>query len=284
MIAFVILHYQALDETLDCIETIKNKVSSNKKIIIVDNASPNGSGNKLLDYFKDDSEVEVLISSENIGFARGNNLGYERAKDFKPSYIVVMNNDVFLTQDNFLELVEDSYKKYHFDVLGPDIFSTKTSLHQNPQSERNYTFSELKKTYKKLVFKNKFKFLLKIKYFFRSTSDDSEIQRIDYENVQFGKPLHGAAYIFSEKFIKNHNECFFPDTFMYFESYILHYSAMKEKQIFVYDPTIKVIHHEDVSTNQSYKGLYKKVVFVNKCLLESCRIFLDIMKEDEDKK
>ena len=278
MISFVILHYQALEETLDCIKTIKEKVPSTKKIIIVDNASPNGSGQKLLELFTEDSEVEVIISQENLGFARGNNLGYQKAKEDQPDFIVVMNNDVFLTQHNFLELVEESYRKYHFDVLGPDIFSTKTSLHQNPQRESNYTLSELTRMHRKLVFKNRFKFLLKLKYLFRKTPDDSGTQELDYEKVQFDKPLHGAIYIFSCRFIEQNDDCFYPKTFMYFESYILHYLGMKEKMVFVYDPTIKVTHHEDVSTNQSYQGMYKKVIFVNQCLLDSCHAFIQLMK------
>lgn len=65
---------------------------------------------------------------------------------------------------------------------------------------------------------------------------------------------------------------------MYFESYILHYLGMKEKMVFIYDPTIKVTHHEDVSTNQSYQGMYKKVIFVNQCLLDSCHAFIQLMK------
>ena len=51
---------------------------------------------------------------------------------------------------------------------------------------------------------------------------------------------------------------------------------------FVYDPSIKVVHHEDVSTNQTYKDLYRKVIFVNKCLLESCNAFIELMESTED--
>ena len=57
---------------------------------------------------------------------------------------------------------------------------------------------------------------------------------------------------------------------------------MRDNLKFVYDPSIKVIHHEDVSTNQTYKGLYRKVIFVNKCLLESCNAFIELMESTED--
>ncbi|HFR3257664.1 TPA: glycosyltransferase family 2 protein, partial [Streptococcus suis] len=133
MIAFVILHYQAMEETISCVDTIKNMVKEEKKIVIVDNASPNKTGINLREKYSQDSEVIVLLSEKNLGFAQGNNIGYKEARKFSPEFIVVMNNDVFLTQENFYSLLQESHKRYNFDVLGPDIYSTKTNLHQNPQ-------------------------------------------------------------------------------------------------------------------------------------------------------
>lgn len=280
MIAFVILHYQVLEETKNCIQTIKEKINSPKHIIIVDNASPNGSGTALDELFKNDTEVTVILSKKNLGFANGNNLGYKKAREFKPDFIVVMNNDVFLTQNDFSERLYQAYNDYHFDVLGPDIYSTKTSLHQNPQRQKNYTLEELKKDQRKLSFNNRFKFLIRLKYLLVRKSTEIFEQAPDYDIFQENVPLHGAIYIFSSSFIETHDNCFYPKTFMYYESYILHYLGMKENLKFIYDPSIKVIHHEDVSTNQTYNKLYKKVLFVNKYLLDSCNIFIDLMENN----
>lgn len=57
MICFVILHYQAEQETVNCINNIKEKVQSAKKIVVVDNASPNGSGEYLQKRYDSDSPV-----------------------------------------------------------------------------------------------------------------------------------------------------------------------------------------------------------------------------------
>ncbi len=282
MIAFVILHYQALDETIDCVNTIKKMVKGSRHIVIVDNASPNKSGEILIAKYQQDEEITVLVSKENVGFARGNNLGYVEAKKYSPEYIVVMNNDVFITQTDFTERLEKSHELYQFDVLGPDIFSTKTNIHQNPQRENNYSLQDLKSTQRKLKFKNKFKFLIRLKYLLRNRPDENVSQVAGFDSVQINKPLHGAIYIFAKSFIDTHDECFYSKTFMYYESYILHYLGMRDNLKFVYDPSIKVIHHEDVSTNQTYKGLYRKVIFVNKCLLESCNAFIELMESTED--
>ena len=44
MTAFVILHSLALEETKVCVESILHGVEGEKQIVLVDNASPNGSG------------------------------------------------------------------------------------------------------------------------------------------------------------------------------------------------------------------------------------------------
>ena len=124
MTVFVILHYQALKETLDCVRSIKNNIAKDYKIIIVDNLSPNNSGEQLKKQFSQDNRIVVILNRENCGFAKGNNIGYQEAKRYDPDYIVVLNSDTVLLQSNFLVLVEEAYKKYKFDVLGPDIYST----------------------------------------------------------------------------------------------------------------------------------------------------------------
>lgn len=48
-ISFIILHYNVVDETINCVNSIKNNINSNNyHIVIADNASPNKSGDILL--------------------------------------------------------------------------------------------------------------------------------------------------------------------------------------------------------------------------------------------
>ena len=75
MIAVVILHYQASEETMNCIKTIKERVKTEKRIVLVDNCSPNNSGVTLEKFYSLDEEVAVIRLSKNVGFAKGNNIG-----------------------------------------------------------------------------------------------------------------------------------------------------------------------------------------------------------------
>ena len=47
-IVFVVLHYLTIDDTIECVNSIKEKCKKgNFRIVIVDNASPNNSKNEL---------------------------------------------------------------------------------------------------------------------------------------------------------------------------------------------------------------------------------------------
>lgn len=280
MISFVILHYQAVEETRQCIETIFKYIRGECRVVVVDNCSPNETGKELKEEYGMRKEVSVLLLDKNLGFAKGNNIGYKEAKKDNPDFIIVMNNDVFLQQKNLIELIEKAYQIYGFDVLGPDIYSTQKRIHQNPQRERNYSLQELKKQRRWLLIKNRLFFFLKIKYMFKRNISEKTVNSRYINTAMQDVVLHGACYIFSRTFIEKHNNCFYDNTFMYYESYILHFLGMREKIKFLYYPEIKVIHHEDVSTNLTYKSMYSKAKFVNQCLLESCREFIKIMCDE----
>lgn len=281
MISFVILHYQAIDETIECVNKIFKYMNEACKVIIVDNYSPNGTGEILKRKYKDETDIHVMLSDKNLGFAKGNNMGYREAKKDGPDYIVVMNNDVFLQDYNIEKKLDEAYSKYQFDILGPDIYSTQSKNHQNPQRMSNFTLSELENERKKLEIKNKFSFLLKIKYLMKAGKRKKFTVKDFIDEDMVGAVLHGACYIFSKKYYQNHNNCFYENTFMYYESYILHYLAQREKLKLLYYPAIKVIHHEDIATDLTYKNMYEKSKFVNKCLLESCKEYIKIINSEE---
>ena len=72
MICYVILHYQNIEVTQECVEKLKRIIQKESKIVVIDNASPNGSGEKLLNYFASDGMVK-LSSPKSI----------EKKTDFK---------------------------------------------------------------------------------------------------------------------------------------------------------------------------------------------------------
>lgn len=287
MVCFVILHYMAIEETIACINSIDDNINGNKKIIVVDNASPNASGKKLEKIYSESETVDVLLSKCNLGFAKGNNLGYKYAVDkYNPDFIVVMNNDMEIKQCDFIQKIVESYKKYNYYILGPDIYSTKKKYHQNPQTRRLLSRKELGKKYRKFWIKSKLPVIIKIKWKLnnlmgRNKGAEDRSKTVKFIEAVVENPmLHGSCYIFSPLFINKHPiECFYPGTFMYMEAEILYYLALKNNEKMVYDPDLKIDHHEDISTDAQYKN-YQKSIFSVKCLMQSTKAFMDLIDND----
>ena len=81
-ICYVILNYKTYEEAAACAESIlSTQTWKNMHIVIVDNGSGNGSEEWLVEHFIDEKRVRVTASGENLGFARGNNLGIRYARE-----------------------------------------------------------------------------------------------------------------------------------------------------------------------------------------------------------
>lgn len=108
MIGAVILNYNTYPETIRLVEALQRQtIAADLRIVIVDNASPNGSFARLQQLEKKFDHVYVLQTGENLGYAKGNNFGLEYLdKHIKPEYAAVLNNDIVLPNDCFEKLIE----------------------------------------------------------------------------------------------------------------------------------------------------------------------------------
>ncbi len=253
--------------TEKCVDDLLKKFSSYSiKIIIVDNASNNNSGKKLKEKYANNDIVKIILNNKNEGFARGNNIGFEYLKNnFDIDFMIIMNNDVFIKSDNFLELTRQIYAKYKYAVLGPDIYAPKLNAHQNPQEYELPTIESYKywiKRYKKILWKIRFKYLLeKISPISNKKTTTDNVKNVNpkFENkIIKNCILHGACFIFSKDFIKKREYAFYPNTFLYFEEHILSLQCINENLPIIYSPEIKVEHLCHVSTEYTYGNGYKK--------------------------
>jgi len=105
----VILNWNGKDLTIDCLKSLANVQYDNYKILVVDNGSTDDSVKVIK---KEYPNVEILQLESNIGYAAGNNAGFEFIKNKNPKYIIFLNNDTIVDK-NFIEplvepLLEDS--------------------------------------------------------------------------------------------------------------------------------------------------------------------------------
>lgn len=279
---FVILHYLTMEDTIDCIESIRDKCRNFQyRIIVVDNASPNNSGRKLEKKYKDDSDIKVVVNRENVGFARGNNIGFKIAKEDKSDFIILCNNDTKLLQDNFLKLIVDEYENSLFAVLGPKIL-----LKDNSVNDVNLLIPS-KKSIKKEILYTKLDYILNlffIKNILNKIKRDEEKINKDYQQAliryEDGIVLHGCFYIFSKQYIDMFDGLD-DRTYMYGEEVLLFIRLKRNNLKSVYNPDIEILHKEDSSTNAYCdKNNRKKQLFKRKNALKSLKIILEDLKDE----
>lgn len=272
---FLILHYYAIDETINCVNSIKEKINTkNYVIVIVDNNSLNGTGQKLKDKYKNDKNIIVILNKINLGFSGGNNVGFVKLKELKCDFIVMTNNDVlFLTKDFDNKIVEE-YKNSKFAVMGPKIYDVNGNLTFSNKSVTNV--KKIKKDLIRLYICLILTRLHLIKFFIRN-NDNNIVDERKAQEKHFDVVLHGCCLIFSDIYI-NKFDGLDNKTFLYGEEDLLYIRLKKNNLKSVYNPKISIKHLEDVATNVSEKNFYNKKAKMYKNLIYASKILLKEME------
>lgn len=124
MIGVVVINYHSEDKTIEFVRAELAGISEDYAVVIVDNGSTEESRNRLLEAFKGaDQYVFVVPSEENLGFAKGNNLGAQVAvNQFSPDVLLFANNDIRILEPD--AVVRMAYKLRSLEdagALGPKV-------------------------------------------------------------------------------------------------------------------------------------------------------------------
>lgn len=77
-------------DTLECLESLAHSTYSQYRVVVIDNASTDGTVEAVLSRFP---EVQFIYNETNRGFAAAINQGLRRALDQAADYVLVLNND-----------------------------------------------------------------------------------------------------------------------------------------------------------------------------------------------
>jgi GT2 family glycosyltransferase len=113
----VIVNWNLKDDTLACVESLVAAGALLKHIIVVDNGSSDGSPQALRERFG--TVLSLLEGRENLGFARGNNIGIQYALDHAARWILLLNNDTHVARTFLTELAQVVDQDQHFSILAP---------------------------------------------------------------------------------------------------------------------------------------------------------------------
>ena len=244
-LSIVIVSYNApkhLEICLDsCQEALKN---CEGEIIVVDNNSPEIDFESLKKIYP---TIKYLLQTENLGFAKANNIGVENALG---DYILILNPDTIIPEDIFPKLIDFHQSKDKIGLIGVRLIDTNGNFH--PESKRNIPTA--KNSFSKL-----FQRLNK------STSNNYYKLEVDEFETAPCEILVGA-FMFTTKQIYQEIGGFDARYFMYGEDIDISYSAELAGYTNYYKGDITVLHYKGESTKRDKK--YFKIFF------EAMMIFL----------
>lgn len=119
LVYIIILNWNGRDLTLDCLKSLSKIKYDNFEILVVDNGSSDESVKAIRNKYP---KINILQLDKNIGYAEGNNAGFEFIKNKNPNYIIFLNNDT-IVDPNFIEpMTEPLMKNSDVGQTVPKIF------------------------------------------------------------------------------------------------------------------------------------------------------------------
>ena len=111
--SIIILTYNNLDKTKDCIESIRKYTDKDSyEIIVVDNNSTDDT--KL--FLEEQDDIKVIFNESNVGFPMGCNIGIANAEETYD--ILLLNNDTIVTKNWLSNLKKCLYSDEKIGAVG----------------------------------------------------------------------------------------------------------------------------------------------------------------------
>jgi GT2 family glycosyltransferase len=119
LIIIVILNTNRREDTLDCLASLVQSSYANYKIMVLDNASTDGSAAAIQRAYP---QVEVVALTENKGYAGNNNVGIAAALAQGADWVLVLNEDTILDPDCLTQLTAVGESAADIGIVGPLVY------------------------------------------------------------------------------------------------------------------------------------------------------------------
>ena len=119
LVITVILNTNRRDDTLEALASLQKNTYSNHQVIVLDNASTDGSVEAIRDHFP---LTRILKLTDNLGYAGNNNVGIEEALNLGADWVFVLNEDTVLAKDCLSEMIEAANRDSGIGIVGPMVY------------------------------------------------------------------------------------------------------------------------------------------------------------------
>ncbi|MCL0037047.1 glycosyltransferase family 2 protein [Dehalococcoidia bacterium] len=120
-VSIIILNWNGLEDTIECLESLKKITYPNYEVIVVDNGSEGNDIEVLGQRFGD--YIHIIQNEKNYGFPEGNNMAMRWLLDnSRPDYFLLLNNDTVVAPEFLTELVKVAETDERIGLVGPKTY------------------------------------------------------------------------------------------------------------------------------------------------------------------
>lgn len=257
MLGIVILNYIAWNQSLECIQSIRqSQREEDYRIILIDNASPTRMPDDIKEMIEK-KEIEYLATETNIGFARGNNLGIRLAKEKKCDYILLTNSDIRFYKGAIDEMLHCLKKDKTVGIVGPMIYTPEGDIQKT-------------NLMKKTTMCDKWMVRTIARKLFKSATDKYYGLNLDYKTTKTVYAVNGCCFMLSPLFLERLGELD-ENTVLYEEELILGITMERVGLKTIYDAQAEVVHYHKQSSQHVVPFSFlclscSEIYYCSKCL------------------
>lgn len=244
-VGIVILNYKKYEEAEACINSSLIQTGIDLTVVVVDN----GSGNESVDYlekqFDDCSKVHIISLPQNVGYAKGNNIGIEYLCSKGINYICLANSDIVFSTERILYQMLCGYQD-DVGIVLPIIKNPNGMLDQRVSYKRKYILLRILKA---IVIRQMFAYDILKRLSFTKTDKARNMREDTFKSgIQYSDyVITGSIFMLTPGFFKYYTQLF-PETFLYFEEWATILFLHKAKLICNIVDTDVVLHKGGAST------------------------------------
>lgn len=233
-LSIVIVNWNTRDLLRACLESMRpHLMDSSFEIVVVDNASQDGSGRLIETHFP---SVTLIQMRENVGFSRANNAGIRATQG---QYLLLLNSDTEVREDAFEKMCDYLDANPNVGVLGAQLLNPNGSLQASCRTFPSY----------RTAFFHRNSFLSKVfprnRYssgYLMTSMDRTKTMEVDW--------VMGACLMTRREVLERVgllDEAFF----MYAEDVDWCYRIKQAGWTVVYFPEAKIMHHYESSARKA---------------------------------
>lgn len=259
MIGIVILNYNNIQNTIDCINSLyRYSDSTTFALCLVDNNSSEQVKQAVRQYLHNKSDffeltdinrrpeklpsVTYLLNNKNGGYAKGNNIGLNYLKTYPEiEYYLILNNDILFTMDILTPLKQYMDQHQQVGVVSPLLYDKYGNIDYECARYEKKKRDFILRTFSFVKLKDKNK-ILKV-----------HPEYLNTEEVNIELPS-GSCMMFQRNVFETIN-FFDPNTFLYYEEDIIWKKLKKIGRNSILLPKLSCIHLGACSTSKSFSSI-----------------------------